>query len=90
MEARKKSKKTRKQSKKTARQQLKDWREARSLSQRETGKLLGVTQNFIGMLERGERMPGLVFANKVKLFTGIKQEHWEISEPGAPAADPGD
>ncbi len=71
---------------KPAREQLKDWRIGEGLTQIEAAKALNVTPNFIGNLERAERMPGLPLANLVKKVTGIKQEDW--GPPATPEADP--
>lgn len=80
MKVRKKSKKkSSEETWKPAREQLRDWRNAQlpKLTQLAAAQVLRVTPNFIGNLERGERMPGLVLANLVMEITGIKQKHWE-------------
>lgn len=64
-----------------ARKQLRTWRRAQDLTQTELASKLGCTKDFIGLLERGERMPGLRFANAVKRLTGILQDDWD--EPAA-------
>ncbi len=61
---------------------------ALGLTQHQAAKALGVSGNFIGLLERGERMPGLSFANLVKRITGIPQDAWDEPAAEVPAADP--
>lgn len=68
------------------RKQLREWRRDSGLTQAEAGTLLGVTKDFIGLLERGERRPGLGLANLVKRIAGIPQEDWD--ETSAPAVEP--
>ncbi|HMJ14043.1 MAG TPA: helix-turn-helix transcriptional regulator [Polyangiaceae bacterium] len=81
---------------------LRVWRKAEKLSQDAAAKLLDVTADMIGMIERGERFPGRRTANKLKALAGIPTEAWDRleddekspSESGAhlavvdPAAEP--
>ena len=69
-----------------ARRQLKEWRRARGLTQFGLSLTLDVTKDFIGMIERGERKPGLSLANLIKRETGIPQEDWDDPPVPDPAA----
>lgn len=67
-----------------ARKRLREWRRGKGLTQHDAGVCLGVTANFIGLLERGERMPGLSLANLVKREAGIETEAWDDPETEGP------
>lgn len=66
-----------------ARKQLKQWRRDNGLTQFGAALAFEVTKDFIGMLERGERRPGLSLANLMKRKCGINQEDWDDDGPTA-------
>lgn len=66
-----------------ARKQLRAWRRGECLTQTQAGAELGITKQFIGMLERGERNPGLAMANTIKRIAGIPTEAWDAPAPEA-------
>ena len=60
-----------------ARKQLREWRKSKGLTQFGASLVLGVTKDFVGMLERGERKPGLSLANLIKRQADIPTEDWD-------------
>ena len=65
--------------------QIRAWRKQEKLTQHQAAVILGVTGNFVGLLERGERKPSLPMANTLKRLAGIPTEAWD--EPAAEPAD---
>lgn len=51
---------------------LKDYRKAQELTQEETAKRLGVTRQYIGALEKGERKPSLKLLREIAKLYGVK------------------
>lgn len=51
---------------------LKDYRKARGLTQTEVAETLGVTRQYIGALEKGERKPSLKLLKEIAKLYGVK------------------
>lgn len=51
---------------------LKDYRKAQRLTQTEVAERLGVTRQYIGALEKGERKPSLKLLKEIAKLYGVK------------------
>ncbi len=73
-----------------ARKQLRAWRRAEGLTQYGLGRWFDISKQFVGMIERGDRNPGLGLANRFKAVCGIPTEAWDDPAPEDPPAPTGD
>jgi phage repressor protein C with HTH and peptisase S24 domain len=67
-------------------QRLKDWRESQSLSQRELGSVLGVSQGYIGNIEAGRSEPSRNFLQSLTERFGVSAD-WLLFGVGLPQAE---
>lgn len=65
---------------KPGRQQLAEWIDRRHIKQREAAKELGFSENFVSLLLKGKRRPGLDHAVILEDVTGIPVRAWRVSQ----------
>jgi len=59
---------------------LKALRKERKMTQEEVAKKLGLHNSYIGLLERGERIPSLITLERVASYFGIKTSDLIVEE----------
>lgn len=67
---------------------LRKWRAASKLTQEDAAKRAGCSSDMLGMVERGERMPGRRLANQFKAIADIPTEAWDELEDDDQSAPP--
>jgi len=55
-------------------QVIKELRNKRKVSQQKLSKLLGITQGYLSLIEKGEREPGMGLIQKIAHSFGIPQQ----------------
>ncbi len=66
---------------------LKTLRKERKMTQEELADKLGLHNSYIGLLERGERIPSLLTLDKIAKYFGVKPADLIMEEQKAPKYD---
>lgn len=65
---------------KPGRLQLAEWKVKRGVTQREMAELFKVHENFVSLMLKGKRRPGLTLAVAIENLTGVPVRSWTLEK----------